>query len=188
MPLVLGTLVVAALVGLLSGGRWSRLAELKIAWVPLAIAGFAMQWVTPSDAWLPLVLLLVSFAALIAFAIRNLAVRGFRVVLLGILLNFLVIAVNAGMPVSRYALEASGQTDTLADLIHGGGAKHHLATQKDVLVPLADVIPVPPIHNILSVGDIVTYAGAAWVVIAALRPRRASLRRVPEPAGGGLDG
>src|SRR4051794_22435708 len=165
MPLVLGTLLVAATVGLLTGGRWSRLAELEIAWVPLAITGLAMQWFAPSTGVLPLVLLLVSFAALIAFAVRNLGLPGFRLILLGILLNFVVIAANGGMPVSRSALVSSGQVDTLEALVHDGGAKHHLASDADLLVPLADVIPVPPIHNVVSVGDVLTYAGVAWLVV-----------------------
>jgi hypothetical protein len=188
MPLVAGTLIAAALVGLLTGGRWSRLAELKIAWIPLAICGLAMQWFSPSRGVLPMVLLLVSFAALIAFAVRNLALPGFRLVLLGILLNFLVIAVNGGMPVSRAALAASGQMDTLEALVHGGGAKHHLATDEDLLVPLGDVIPVAPIHNVVSAGDILTYAGAAWLVIATLHRQRRHLQLVPQPAVGGSDG
>jgi len=188
MPLVVATLLVAVVVGLLTGGRWSRLSELTIAWVPLAVAGLAMQWFAPTGGVLPLFLLLVSFAALIAFAIRNLGVPGFRLILLGILLNFVVIAVNGGMPVSRSALEASGQMDTLRSLVQDGGAKHHLATEDDLLVVLGDVIPVPPIHNVVSAGDIVTYAGAAWLVIASLHPRRRRLELVPQVAGGGSDG
>ena len=188
MALVLGTLVVAVHVGLLAGGRWSRLAELRIAWVPLAIAGFALQWFTPNIGVSPMVLLLVSFAALIAFSVRNLRLPGFRLILLGILLNLLVIVVNDGMPVSRSALEASGQLDTLEELVHEGGAKHHLATNDDLLLPLADVIVVAPVHNIVSVGDVLTYAGAAWLVIATMHPRRRSLRLAPQPEIAGRDG
>jgi hypothetical protein len=188
MPLVLGTLLVAATVGLLTGGRWSQLAELEIAWIPLAIAGLAMQWFAPSHGILPVILLLVSFAALIAFAVRNLALPGFRLILLGILLNFLVIAANGGMPVSRSALVASGQVDTLEALVHDGGAKHHVATGDDLLVPLADVIPVSPIHNVVSAGDILTYAGVAWLVFATLRTRRRHVHLVPWHAVEGSDG
>jgi hypothetical protein len=50
------------------------------------------------------------------------------------------------------------------------------------------VIPVSPIHNVLSAGDILTYAGAAWLVIATLRTRRRHLQLVPRPAIEGSDG
>jgi hypothetical protein len=187
MALVLGTLVIAVLIGLITGGRWSRLAELRIAWAPLAIVGLALQWFAPSAG--AVALLLVSLVALIAFAIRNLALPGFRLILLGIALNVLVIGVNGGMPVTRSALAASGQMDTLAEL-REGGAKHHLATEDDLLLPLADVIVVAPVHNVVSVGDVLTYAGVAWLVIATMhaghRHRRPSL--VPRPEIVGRDG
>jgi uncharacterized protein DUF5317 len=183
MALVLATLVIAAAVGLLTGGRWSRLAELHIAWIPLAIAGLAMQWFAPGHGLLPVALLLVSFAALIAFAVRNLALPGFRLILLGVLLNFFVIALNGGMPVTRSALVASGQSDTLAELVRDGGVKHHIATSDDLLLPLGDVIVVPPVHNVVSVGDVLTYAGVAWLVIATMRAGDRRIRLVARPEG-----
>jgi len=185
MPLVLGTLLVAVAVGGLSGGRLVRLAEVRIRWVPLAVAGLALQVVPWFARPWPLLLLVASFVLLIAFALENVRVgiAGFRLVLLGVILNFLVIAANGGMPVSRSALASSGQLDTLRALADDGGAKHHLATEGDVLVALGDVVPVPPIHNVVSVGDVLTYAGAAWVVIAGMhRDRR---RAVAAPALGG---
>jgi hypothetical protein len=53
-----------------------------------------------------------------------------------------------------------------------GGAKHHLATSSDVLLPLADVIPVPGVDQVVSVGDVVMYAGIMWVIAAGMRSAR----------------
>jgi hypothetical protein len=130
-------------------------------------------------------LLLLSFAFLVAFSLRNVraGIAGFRLILLGVVLNLTVVGVNGGMPVSRSALEASGQMDTLRALVHDGGAKHHLERDDDVLVFLGDVIAVPPIHNVVSVGDVATYAGAAWLVIAGMHCRRVSITPTPAIAG-----
>jgi len=100
-------------------------------------------------------------------------------------MNFAVIAVNGGMPVSRQAIVASGQRDTLAGLLHQRGAKHHLLRGDDRLVVLADVIAVPPpVAQVISVGDVFTFGGVGVVVAASMRRRRvdaasAPLREVP---------
>jgi len=74
------------------------------------------------------------------------------------------------MPVTRDALVASGQGDFLPRLLHGRSAKHHLADSSDVLLPLADVIPIPPpIAQVASAGDLVVFAGLVWLVAATMR-------------------
>jgi hypothetical protein len=96
-------------------------------------------------------------------------------VVAGLCLNFLVIAVNEGMPVTREAVLASDQAETLDDLSSAGGSKHHLATPEDDLLFLADRIGIPsPVAQAVSVGDVVAYAGIVWFVVAAMRRR-------PEP-------
>ena len=79
-------------------------------------------------------------------------------ILIGIVLNFTVISVNHGMPVTRQALVASHQTDTLRSLVHGGGAKHHLAGPDDRLLFMGDAIALGPIRQAVSVGDLFTYS------------------------------
>ena len=126
-----------------------------------------------------MVLLLGSFAALLAFAIRNVRAPGFGLILAGLALNALVIAVNQGMPVTHHALVASNQTATLDDLIRNGGAKHHLADGGTVLQPLGDVIALgAPIDQAISVGDICVQLGAAWFIVFAMPRRRP---RIVEP-------
>jgi hypothetical protein len=173
MGLIIGTLGAALVVGWILGGRVSRLADLRIRWIPLAIAGFALQGVSAPGSW-PLVLVGISFVLLIAFAGENVRSRlpGARLILVGVLLNFFVIAVNGGMPVTRSALERSNQMETLHALVADGGAKHHIATKDDRLLFLGDVVPLAPVHQIVSAGDAVTYLGVAWLVVAGMRPSR----------------
>ena len=193
MRLVVGVLLLALVIGLALRGRLSGLAGLRIRWAPLALIGLALQYFSPSGGGWPFASLMVSFVALAVFSAVNLRVSGFALILAGMSMNFLVIGLNHGMPVTQHALVASGQQDTLADLTGGGGAKHHLAGPHDRLLFLADVTPLaPPIGQIVSAGDILAYGGVGYVVVAAMRrdrrtrvPKSEALEKVSVSAGGG---
>ena len=74
------------------------------------------------------------------------------------------------MPVAEQALIASGQADTLDDLINNPWPKHHLASDDDLVLFLGDVIAVPqPVGQAISVGDIFTYGGVGVVIVAGMR-------------------
>ena len=175
MRLVLLTLPIGVLVGLVLGGRVGRLASLPVRAPLLALLGIALQFV-PARGTTGAILLVASFVFLCAFAIRNVRLPGFPLILLGLVLNLTVIAVNNGMPVTRHALVLSGQESTLHDLRADGGSKHHLATSGDELLPLADVLPLPPpVSQAISVGDIATHAGIVWLIVWGML-------RVPAPS------
>jgi len=172
--LVLLTLPIGVLAGLLLGGRVSRLASLPVRTPLLAALGIALQFI-PATGTTGAILLVASFVFLCAFAVRNLELPGFPLILLGLVLNLTVIAVNNGMPVTRHALVRSGQASTLKDLRTAGGSKHHLATTEDRLMPLADVLALPPpVGQAISVGDIATHAGIVWLLVWGML-------RVPAP-------
>ncbi|MGH2595322.1 MAG: DUF5317 family protein [Actinomycetota bacterium] len=181
MRLILLTVVAATVVGLIAGGTFRDFPSAKLRWWGLALAGAVLQFI-PSRGATAMVLLLASFAALIAFAIVNVHAPGFGLILAGLALNALVIAVNQGMPVTRHALVASNQTATLDDLIHNGGAKHHLADGGTSLEPLGDVIPLgAPIDQTISIGDTCVQLGTAWFIVFAM-PRRHPKIAEPETA------
>src|SRR6266567_3040768 len=111
MKLVVASILLAFLLGYLRGGRLHQLIDAKLRAPWLVLGGFILQ-VLPlpsSMPWLPVPLLILSFVLLMEFAVLNLALRGFALILIGIVLNFIVITPNHGMPVSRRALIASGQ-------------------------------------------------------------------------------
>jgi hypothetical protein len=171
MRLVLVTFTLALIVGHLCGGRLFTLAEMKVRWPALAFVGLALQFAPlPGHAW-PMAALYVSFALLFVFTLKNIRVAGFPLILIGVILNFTVIAANDGMPVTRHALVASGQASTLTYLVEHGGAKHHLAGPDDRLLFLGDVIAVRPIQQAVSLGDIFTYGGVFWLIAAGMRRR-----------------
>jgi hypothetical protein len=185
VKLVAISLIVGVAVGYLRGGRLSRLSGLKPRYAPLALVGLALQFVNPPRPW-PLVLLIVSFVLLAAFTIANVRLAGFAVILVGLSMNFAVIALNGGMPVSRAAIVASGQGSTLAGLLERPGPKHHLAGPVDRLPFLGDVIAVPPpVAQVISVGDLFTFGGVSIVIASAMcrRSRPATIAPVREVPG-----
>jgi hypothetical protein len=71
------------------------------------------------------------------------------------------------MPVSPAALEAlTGEPTTFAP------GKHRLLESGDALPWLADVIPLPLLRTVVSVGDIILAAGVGILVVTSMRPRR----------------
>jgi len=185
MRLILTTILVSFAIGYLAGGRLAGIATLKIQWPALALAGIALQF-APVAGIGGVLLLLFSFALLLVFVFANLRAPGFPLVVIGLALNFLVIAVNQGMPVTRHALIASDQRDTIAGLVRGEDTKHHFATDADEILFLGDVIPVgPPVRQAISVGDLFVHAGAAvFIVVGMRRGRRTTNRAAPTGAPG----
>lgn len=182
MKLILITLLLAVAVGFAFKGRWSRVASLGVRWPLVALVGLALQLAPVPGRVLPMVLLMISFALLIAFGVANVwrRVPGFAPILIGIVLNLLVISVNGGMPVTRHALVASHQTGTLTELVRDGGAKHHLAGASDHLVFLGDAIAIGPVGQAISVGDVFVFAGVFWLIVAGMTGATLGRRREPE--------
>jgi Family of unknown function (DUF5317) len=151
--------------------------------VVLAFVGLALQIVpAPAFARVPIwavgaAMLAASYVLLLAFLTVNRWIPGATVMAVGLLMNLAVVAVNGGMPVNARAIEAAG--GSVDELAAGAGAKHHLMIDDDVLSPLGDVIPIPPPAGVvLSIGDLLLYAGIGWFVVQIMRGRS---RENPRP-------
>ena len=177
------TIAAAFVIALASGGRPRHLADHEFRLGALPIVGVALDFASEADAlhdvWFPITLL--SYACLVAFIVVNLHLRGMFVVLIGVGLNVVTIAVNAGMPVRAEAVVESGYAESLAEARSDDyGAKHHLERPDDTLMPISDIIPVPPIKRVLSIGDLIMSLGIAVVVLHLMHPpptRRHGVRR-----------
>jgi uncharacterized protein DUF5317 len=187
MILFFGVIVLAIIAGLVAGGSIHRFAELRLRWWLLAPVGFALQGVPlpdgrhGGDLVIRMIVFGASYVLVLAFAVRNWRIAGVPMIVVGLLLNGMVVTANGGMPVSRGALEASGQGEVLHLLLEDEGAKHHLLDDDDVLTPLGDVIAVPaPVGQVVSVGDVFVYAGLVWLILAVMRGRTDGLDRRPE--------
>jgi hypothetical protein len=176
-------LLVGAVVGVASGGSLRGLAEAHFRWWFLAFAGLFLQLVPISGDWphsvgIGVAFVIASYALLLVFVAGNVRRPGLAVMGLGLLLNGVVIAANVGMPVSAAAVRAASGSSSYTAEVHKlaqeGGAKHHLATNNDGLLPLSDRVGVgPPIGSVFSVGDFFWAVGGAWAVAGLMRrPRR----------------
>jgi hypothetical protein len=180
MLLVITALALLASVPL-AGGRLGALAEIRprAVWAVLLAAAIqvAITQMAGGSHELHVALHVLSYVLDAYFLFANRRLAGVPVVALGAALNVLAIVTNGGvMPASASALRISGIAsrpgfDNSAVLVHP-----HLAF-------LGDVIPVPgpwPIGNVLSVGDLIIFVGAALVLHVACRsrllPRRRSAR------------
>ncbi len=182
MILFLGAIGLSVLVGYLLGGRLRTFERLRLRWWALAPLGLALQAMPlpdsrhGTDLVVRIVLLSCSYVMLLVFVGVNFRIAGMPLLFIGLALNCIVIAANGGMPVSRQALEASGQSDVLELLLQDEGAKHHLLTPEDHVTFLGDVIPVGgPLHQVVSAGDVFVYSGIAWLIVAVMRGRTAGL-------------
>jgi Family of unknown function (DUF5317) len=166
-------------VWVLSGWRDPRLKLWPVAVIALVLQAIPVPAVGGSRI-LPVAVLLLSYALLIWLGVANVKMPGFALILIGVALNFVVIAANQGMPVSADALRRTGQAEAIQELGKQEDAKHHIATDQDVLRPLGDVIGSGrPFNVVISVGDIVAYAGAAIFLVEAMLGFPASPVRSP---------
>jgi hypothetical protein len=179
--LILVVLAVALAVGFLAGGSLRPFDRLQIHWWGVALAGLALQGAPITGEIgrrFGTAALLLSYGLLLAFALVNRRLPALWLVIAGLALNVSVIAANGGMPVSAGALEVTGaRSDALAG---EGTLKHHLMGPDDVLTPFADVIGIPPpVGAVISIGDLLLYAGVASLIVAIMLGYSGENRRPP---------
>lgn len=157
-------LVGGIVAGLLLGGRLERLSDLRLAWWPLLLVAAALRVALP---WLDEVAFsgyLVAFAGIVAVAGRNRSISGMSLVAAGAGLNLVVVGLNGGMPVSASAAAAAGA------VIPDDGL-HHVLGPATALPFLADVLPLPLLRSVYSIGDVLIAAGAFWIPFSWMRRR-----------------
>jgi hypothetical protein len=188
--LVLAALGAGVAVGLATGGSFRNLADIHFRWSSLAIAGLLLQWMPVPQGWSHVAgieagLLIASYVLLLVFVIGNIRRPGMAVVAIGLLLNGIVIAANAGMPVTAAAVRSASGSSSFTAEVHKleaqGGAKHRLAAPDDTILWLSDRFGVgKPIEGVFSIGDFFWLVGGAWVVAGLMRgPRRTSDSHAP---------
>ncbi len=170
-------IAVGVIVGFIRGGSLKTLgdADLRAVWV--VFAGVILQLGSTAAErgadlrWLALALVLASFACVFTFAALNFSLPGMTLIALGALSNLVVISANSGMPVSREALDRAGLGS--GDL---RGA-HHVLTDASRLRFLADVIPISVTANVISVGDMLIWAGLLLLIQQLMLGPRGKRRR-----------
>lgn len=166
-------------IAVLRGGRLVNLGDIELrSWWLLFIAlglQLGTNLLSPDVAeWIGVSMVLVSFALLMIMVLLNRSKPGMWIAGVGVLMNFIVIAVNGGMPVLAGAAEvASGFTVSNPDL--AGSFKHEILDETSQLTFFADVIPLRlvGIGEVISLGDIFLALGLGVFLEHELRrPRR----------------
>lgn len=177
MPLAVATLVVAVAVSLLLGGSLRRLADNDLRWSWLLFIGVAIQVAVDVAAAQALIGGGTAYAGLatsqivvLGWVVGNRRQAGMALIGVGLLMNALVMGANGAMPVDPEAVHRLGVEEVVV-----APGKHELMTSQTRLPWLADVVAVPPIRTVVSIGDIVLAAGIA-VLVHRLMTRR-GLRR-----------
>ena len=156
LPSIALGLIFAALLG----GRLERLLEVHFAaawsvFLALAIQIVLFTAISPVPPAVAAALHIGSHGLLLVFAIANRRFVALAPVMLGMLLNGVVIAVNGGsMPVTRTAARAAGLMPSDYESV-----SEHARSLRF----LGDVFAIPsslPLSNTFSVGDLLIRAGA----------------------------
>jgi len=178
-------LVAGVVLGLVTGGRPRNVVRRPLRGIEALIGAVVLQAVPQLlevSGTTGLACVLGSYVLLVAFALANIRLVGMPVILVGLVLNVVVIGLNGGMPVRAeaiYTIDRHAQLDRI-----DFGAKRHLEDADDRLTFLGDVLPVRPIDQVLSFGDLILSAGVANVVFRLLKPagavRRGRRRTVAE--------
>ena len=154
--------------GLWRGGSLHNLRTARVQWTPLVFVAVALQvaamLVPRSASFLAFALVVVSFLAVFLFAGKNLRVAGMMLVAAGAAMNFVVILLNRGMPISSYAAARVGFAGARAEQLVARG-KHFINVSGHVHLPwLGDVIPLWRQPTICSAGDLIIWAGIILLV------------------------
>jgi hypothetical protein len=164
MPMLVSGLLAGFVLGLASGGNWRNLAKLDLRLWPGLLAGVTARAAAPLLGELALSASIAGLLLVAVVAIVNRAIPGAWLIGLGAILNSVVTFGNGGMPVDPGALAVSGKAPPSDGL--------HVILGPDTRLPfLADVLLIPVINNIYSVGDVVLAIGGFWMVFRLVRAR-----------------
>jgi hypothetical protein len=162
---LLVAILVGVGVGLARRGSFSRLESARLRQLPILFIAVAVQlggalFQRSAGGRPAFVLIVVSYAAVFLFALANRTLIGMPLIAAGSFGNFLVIVVNGGMPVSLHALRLAGLSNPFqgkTNVLFRGA--HHAMTPDSHLTFLADIIPLRIGATVISVGDIMIWAG-----------------------------
>jgi hypothetical protein len=181
---ILYPLLIAILLAVLRGGRFDRLADLRLRWWGLAIGGLLVQVAlfSPVGAGLAAIgpaVYVASTAAVFITVLANLRRPGVVLVAIGAFLNLAAIVANGGyMPTTPAALLAAGKDPAQ-------GYSNSIELAQPHLAPLTDLFGIPavvPLANVFSVGDVFIGSGIAWLAFSTMRRRPEDADESPAPS------
>lgn len=169
--LLLAVVALGVILGWLDGGTLRRAGRTKLRGemlVPIVVIAHMGIYRLPLPPAVAYWAWIASFLAFIALALANRRLPGLVLIALGVALNLVVVVANHGMPVSVEAIRVIGG---MLSALAASPVTHQLLTRATHVALLGDLIPVSswgPLRAIVSVGDLVMFAGLAIAVMAAM--------------------
>lgn len=191
LPLLVALVLLLRRPGGVRGMLSLRLRALPLLWAAAAVKFLQLSeagWAGPFLEWhnglLPVLIIWVfgvAFTLLNLRAVPRTAKFALGVFAVGFTLNTLTTVLNGGMPFSVKAAHAAGLPEKT---IAASGALHEPVSDGTVLAVFADIIPVPLLQKVVSIGDVLMFAGLAALVVVLARQGAAA----PCPTTGGGTG
>jgi hypothetical protein len=184
-PLAAATVIALARPAMLRGWAAIRVRFPVLIWAAAAAhfvlvtdPPWAAAFAGPFGGLWPVV---VSWALGVTFVAVNLpgaaprARPGLVALATGSTLNMLTRAVNGGMPFSLAAARWAGADEPTLRTPHPG---HRPMSGDTGLAAFADIIPVPGLRKVMSLGDLFMVVGIVWFLVGALAASRTSSAEV----------
>jgi hypothetical protein len=160
-------LLIGAAIGRARGGHVAGLIATRLRGKALLTIGvgatLVLNVLTPAQ---PMFWLTVSILAFFGFAFANLAFTGMIVVVIGMLMNLAPVLANGAVPVSERALVSVDVVDDSGNAAIDG-VRESSATATRLAV-FGDIVPVPVVNRVVSLGDLVILVALADVVMNLL--------------------
>ena len=182
------TVVLAALVVLITFGSFGQLSRIEVKSVWLLLAGLAIQiGITfagiPKDLYdsVGFGVIMFSYVLILAFCFVNIGIRGIGLITIGVAMNALVIGLNQGMPTRDQPVTTASGRHIRKPI--EPDVKHRAERSSDLLPFLSDIIwlPAPFEDEAISFGDLILAVGICELAYYGSRRRHG---RGPQPAEG----
>lgn len=174
LPLALGFVIGAGSVRFIVRGLRPNLR-----WWPVGLIATGLAIVTwlNLDVPAPTLFFTISLVAFALFAAANLHLTGVSIVLLGVLLNLVPLLINQETPVRPEAIVGAdiAEWKDIEQVQFGTGRA--LQSTEHQLSILGAVLPIKPVGEVFSFGDLIIMAGLANVGFRLSRPRDAATRK-----------
>jgi len=173
-------LVISLLIGLLRKGKLLNFAHIPLEKIELIILSFLLRYLPlvtmkfANDFTIKynIVFASLSYLLLIYSLYCNWHIKPFRLIALGVILNFVVILANGGkMPVSLSAVDIAGLHDFKPLLFDEEYLYHAAINSATNLTFLSDIIPLPPPYprpRVFSIGDLAMGIGMFMFIQQAM--------------------
>ena len=176
-------IILALIIGVLIGGKLTRLADIQIKHVWLIFVPalmFVFAWIVASVSgishihWIYGTLHLTGIAALVVLSLINTKIPGAKLITIGLILNAIVICANGGfMPASVRSINILYGQKYAQQTMHSTHVRSSIMDSHTKLPVLCDIIPIKTpmkiFRGIYSIGDMFLSAGIFIAIILIMR-------------------